>query len=54
MVPCLLEEVEEVFTRHKLEKQQQKVRSVEHAVQRDNVGVGRQGLMNVCLRKTGV
>ena len=39
MVACLLEKVEEVFAGDELEEEQQKVRRVEHAVQRHNVRV---------------
>lgn len=39
MIPCLLEEVEQILAGHELEHEQEERRGVEHAMERDDVGV---------------
>ena len=53
MVPCLLEEIEEVLAGDKLEEQQEIGRGFERAVERDEVRMGRERLMDACLFQSG-
>ena len=46
MVAGLFEEIKKVFTGDKLEEKKQKRRGLEGAMKRDDVGVGRERLVN--------
>lgn len=46
MVAGLFEKVEKIFTGYELEKKKQERRGLEGAMKRDDVGVGRERLVN--------
>jgi hypothetical protein len=53
MIAGLLQKVEEILTGNKFEKEKEKRRSFQRAIQGDNVGVRGNGLMNRCLCELG-